>query len=91
MQKVNESPSPMWTLATGRTLRRSAPQARLLRVAHGQLWVTRDGSLRAPAEDLMLQAGDSLALACGEAIVLEALGDSGFEWLEPAPRPGHAC
>ncbi len=85
MLNLNQQFASHWQLASGHTLRRVAGQPRLLRVAQGRLWVTRDGSLQAPAEDVLLKPGDSLALTRGEAVVLEAWGDSAFEWLEPAP------
>lgn len=85
MRVLNQSIAARWQLASGQTLRRVTRQPHLLRVAQGQLWVTRDGSLQAPAEDVLLNPGDSLALQGGEAVVLEAWGDSAFEWLEPAP------
>ena len=74
-----------WHLARGQTLHREAPQARLLRVREGRLWVTRDGRLDAPAIDWVLGRGDELLLRRGEGVVLEAFADSAFEWLEPAP------
>lgn len=85
------STTARWQLARGQALRRVAPGGRLLRVACGRLWVTRDGQPGAPAEDLVLQRGDTLPLAGGEAVVLEAFEDSAFEWLDPAPtRPSAA-
>ncbi len=79
------SNQPRWTLSRGQTLHRVAPQARLLRVRSGQLWVTQDGRLDAPAEDRVLAHGDELLLERGAGVVLEAFEDSAFEWLEPAP------
>ncbi len=88
MHSMNEYTSA-WPLPQGRALRRVMPGPRLLRVARGRLWITRDGSLSQPADDCVISVGEQLALHRGEAVVIEALSDSAMEFLEPAagPRP----
>lgn len=84
MHPVHPS-AAQWPLPRGRTLRHVATGARLLRVAQGRLWITTDGSLQAPAVDCVLDRGQQMALARGEAVVIEAFEDSAIEWLEPGP------
>lgn len=78
-----------WPLPQGQALRRVMAGSRLLRVARGRLWVTRDGSLTRPADDCVLSAGELMSLRPGEGVVIEALADSEMEFLEPvqAPQP----
>jgi Protein of unknown function (DUF2917) len=82
MQAVNRT---NWQLPRGQTLHRVTPQPRLLRVSRGRLWVTRDGRLDAPADDVVLARGEAVLLPRGAGVVLEAFEDASFEWLEPAP------
>lgn len=76
-----------WLLPQGQALRRVVAGSRLLRVARGRLWVTRDGSLTQPADDCVLSAGELMSLRPGEGVVIEALADSEMEFLEPAVAP----
>lgn len=62
----------------------------MLRIAQGRVWLTG----AAPAQDLVLQAGDALAVAVGQHVVLEPWGWPGecnapvlFRWDHVAPQP----
>lgn len=84
MMRSSNQWSACWRLPRGRILRRVAAGERLLRVARGRLWITRDGSLARPAEDCVLAGGQQMVLARGDAVVIEAFEDSELEFLEPA-------
>lgn len=86
MQEANGYRST-WPLPQGQALRRVMQGSRLLRVARGRLWITRDGSPARPADDCVLNAGELMALQRGEGVVIEALSDSEMEFLEPVQRP----
>ncbi len=80
------TPCALWVLAPGEALRLDiGPGERELHVAQGRVWLTRSGTPRAPAEDVWLSAGESLALACGSAWVVEGWGVTQFQLLVP-PR-----
>ncbi len=87
MTSTQEStPSSLWSLACGEALRLSiGPGERELFVAQGRLWLTREGTPQAPAEDVWLTAGESLALDSGSAWVVEGWGRTQFQMLVP-PR-----
>lgn len=74
-----------WPLAAGQALRLEiGPGPRWLGVTHGRLWLTttgRDGEL---PDDVVLEAGQQLALAHGSDWVVEAAwGDTRFQLLVP--------
>lgn len=74
----------------GEALSFKAPQASLLRVTQGRVWVTRDSNAQQASEDLVLGEGASLQLARGERVVLESWSPgqpaaSWFSW-EPVSR-----
>jgi hypothetical protein len=76
-----------WTLPPGRALRlRAAAVSRVVTVASGRLWLTRDERSDAAAPDVWLEAGQSAALAPHEDAVLEAWPLARFAVLE-APAP----
>lgn len=82
-----------WRLAPGRALSLKPRESGVLRIARGRVWL----SGAAPAQDLVLQAGDALAVAVGQHVVLEpwALPGAGdadapvlFQW-DPVAVPPH--
>lgn len=80
------SDSAQWTLPAGEALRLDiGPGARELHVTEGRLWLTREGVAGAPAEDLWLSAGDTIALDSGSEWVIEGWGETHFQLLVP-PR-----
>ena len=78
----------LWALSQGEALSLEiGPGARELAVAKGRVWLTRQGQACAPADDVWLEAGQSVALASGSRVVLEAWPQAAFQLLVP---PG-AC
>jgi hypothetical protein len=78
------TPSALWPLAAGEALRLDiGPGQRELHVTAGRVWLTREGSAQAPAEDIWLAAGDSVTLASGSEWVLEGWGAARFQLLVP--------
>ncbi|WP_271008157.1 DUF2917 domain-containing protein [Paucibacter sp. B51] len=74
----------LWRLAEGEALSfKIGPGARELRVSSGRLWLTQPGRPDAPSEDVWLQAGQSLALASGSQVVIEAWPQADFQLLVP--------
>ncbi|MBT9491459.1 MAG: DUF2917 domain-containing protein [Paucibacter sp.] len=74
----------LWSLAQGEALSLEiGPGARELAVAKGRVWLTRQGKSQAPAEDVWLEAGQSVALASGSRVVLEAWPQAAFQLLVP--------
>ena len=79
-----------WRLASGRALSLKPRELGVLRIAQGRVWLTG----AAPAQDLVLQAGDALAVAVGQHVVLEPWGWAGecdapvlLQWDHVAPQP----
>lgn len=73
-----------WHLAGGRALTLSGgAEARRLAVRGGRVWLTLSGTADAPAQDQWLEAGQSVALAPGQAAVLEGWPAADFELLVP--------
>ncbi len=86
VQQSVEAEAGQWALPAGEAVRLSiGPGPRELHVTQGRLWLTRTGSARAPAEDLWLEAGDTLAMESGSAWVIEGWGATRFQLLVP-PR-----
>ncbi len=74
----------LWALSQGEALSLEiGPGARELAVAKGRVWLTRQGRAQAPAEDVWLEAGQSVALASGSRVVLEAWPQAAFQLLVP--------
>lgn len=74
----------LWQLNAGEALTLPiGPGVRLLRVSEGRLWLTQSGSSQAPAKDVWLQAGESVQLASGSQVVLEAWPRAAFQLLVP--------
>ena len=79
----------LWALDGGEALRLEiGPGVRELHVTEGRLWLTREGTAKAPAEDLWLSAGDSLALDSGSEWVAEGWGVTRFQLLVPPQACG---
>ncbi len=73
-----------WTLEPGEALRMPiGPGLRELHVLQGRLWITRQGKLNAPAEDVWLGAGERVTLPSGSEWVIEGWGDTRFQLLVP--------
>lgn len=89
---AGQSLAGRWTLGAGRALTLQARQAGVLRITQGCVWATfdnawQDGSVR--GGDYFVGQGESLSLAGGETVVMEACDrhdapGAGFSW-EPAP------
>jgi len=80
-----------WKLAAGRAVTLEPREAGVLKVAHGQMWVTQDGPHGGPANDLgdvVLGAGEQVPLREGQRLVIEAWNHHGapayFSW-DPLP------
>lgn len=85
---MNDAQS-VWHLDGGRALTLAGgAEARRLAVASGRVWLTLSGTAEQPAEDKWLEAGDAVALAPGQAAVLEGWPAADFELLVP---PGSAA
>lgn len=67
--------SSCWTLDAGQALTLQSPQAGVLQVARGRLWVTFNHAAQDPSErggDHFLGGGESLHLSRGDTVVMEA-------------------
>ena len=67
--------SSCWTLDAGQALTLQSPQAGVLQVDRGRLWVTFNNAAQDASEragDHFLGGGESLRLARGDAVVMEA-------------------
>ncbi len=92
MQQSSAAPAlpGTWRLAPGRAITLRPREAGILRVAHGQLWVTFDGPHDGPPNDLgdhVLGVGERLRLASGQRLVAEAWDAQApayFSW-DPLP------
>lgn len=86
MSAAHQSSEPLFSVGPGEVRQLRLHDAHQLRVQHGRLWLTLDGSLLAPSEDWVLQAGDSRLLPAGRRVLVEALPlagqrSAGFELL----------
>jgi hypothetical protein len=85
-EQQSTASSALWSVGAGEALRLSiGPGEREVHVAEGRLWLTREGSLESPPEDIWLEAGDSIALESGSQWVAEGWGATRFQLLVP-PR-----
>lgn len=79
-----------WQLASGRAITLRPREGGILRVAHGQLWVTFDGPHTGPRNDLgdhFIGVGEQLRLRPGQRLVAEAWNGGApayFSW-DPLP------
>ncbi len=77
MSHLHQDPQPLFALFSGQARRLRLPQAHQLRLRSGRLWLTLDGRLGAPAEDVLLQAGEAWTVPGQRGVVLEALPSPG--------------
>jgi len=80
MLTTTNSPRGDWLLRAGQVMSHPVRQDETLKVRSGRLWLTTNGELNAPSEDLVLEAGQCLLLPAGQRVVVEALNDSHFDW-----------
>lgn len=79
-----QSQQALWDVAQGEALSLSiGPGARELAVAEGRLWLTLQGSADQPAQDIWLEPGQSVHLASGSRVVVEAWPQARFQLLVP--------
>lgn len=84
MLEKQHSPTAQWAIEGGEALRLEiGPGVRELHVTEGRLWLTREGTAQAPAEDVWLAAGDTLLLESGSQWVAEGWGVTRFQLLVP--------
>jgi hypothetical protein len=77
MHKSQRSVDSIWSLpARIRGRLRVGPGPRVLQVQDGRLWLTTSGNADEAATDLWLEAGESVELADGLEVVMEALAGS---------------
>ncbi len=77
-------PTAAWELPQGQALRLTVgPGPRNLQVLQGRLWLTRQGTAGAAAEDIWLQSGDEMALESGSEWVAEGWPQARFHLLVP--------
>lgn len=71
-----------WQIAPGEAMSLKARKDSVLRVRQGRLWITPDATQALPSEDLVLAPGESLAVAAGQRIVMEAWDGYGatYSW-----------
>ena len=91
-QTADSAEAPwLWSLAPRQARSLAAAAApRWLRVDTGRVWVTERRS-DAPAEDIWLQAGESLALPAGTAWIVEAWPRAQLSLLQAAPALSRAA
>lgn len=79
-----------WKLVAGRALTLKPRETGVLRVAHGNMWVTFDGPHHGPSNNLgdhVIGVGQPLRLAAGQRLVVEPWGPGQtayFSW-DPVP------
>lgn len=67
-------PAGSWVLPAGQAITLDIPDESALRVTQGRVWATLDGPHQGPANDLgdvVLAAGERLALHPGQRLVIE--------------------
>ncbi|MBB5203131.1 quercetin dioxygenase-like cupin family protein [Inhella inkyongensis] len=67
-----------WALQTRQVVNHRVHQAQTLAVQSGRLWLTGAGRLDAPAQDFVLERGQTLRLEPGQSVLIEALQPSDF-------------
>ena len=89
-------PAGSWRLDAGSAISLRDAKAGVLQIAQGRVWATVDGPHRGAANDLgdvVLNAGERLALAAGQGVVIEPwmAGAAWFSWdALPAAHQAHA-
>lgn len=79
-----------WKLVAGRAITLQPSQHGVLRVAHGRLWATFDGPHGGPLNDLgdhVVEVGDTVRVAAGRRVVIEAwtCGHAAYFTWDPVP------
>ena len=84
MQKSQRSGDSTWSLPAqmSQTLH-VGPGARVLQVQEGRLWLTTSGNADEAARDLWLEAGESVELADGLEVVMEAWPAARYQLMVP--------
>jgi hypothetical protein len=78
------SSQALWEISEGEALSLTiGPGQRELSVAEGRLWLTLQGSSERPAQDIWLEPGQSVQLASGSRVVVEAWPAAQFQLLVP--------
>ncbi len=77
MSALHQDQRPLFALFNGQARRLCLGQTHQLRLRSGRLWLTVDGRLGAPAEDVLLQAGEAWTVPGRRAVVVEALPSPG--------------
>nr|WP_297532630.1 DUF2917 domain-containing protein [uncultured Roseateles sp.] len=73
-----------WTLSQGEAMSLPiGPGRRELHVLDGRVWVTQRGDLNLPAQDFWLSAGETLEVASGTELVVEAWPTARFQLMVP--------
>jgi len=79
-----QSSQALWEISEGEALSLTiGPGQRELSVAEGRLWLTLQGSAKQPAQDIWLDPGQSVQLASGSRVVVEAWPAAQFQLLVP--------
>jgi Protein of unknown function (DUF2917) len=79
-QPASHSTQALWTLSPGEALSLEiGPGPRELSVTEGRVWLTQAGRL----DDVWLEQGQSVQLASGSRVVLEAWPSAQFQLLVP--------
>jgi len=79
-----QSQQALWEVTRGEALSLSiGPGPRELAVTEGRLWLTLQGRVDDPAEDIWLAPGQSVKLASGSRVVIEAWPQAQFQLLVP--------
>lgn len=75
-----------WQIEAGQATTLKASHASVLRVRQGRVWVTRDATRHWGSEDIVLAPGESMTVAAGQRIVMEAWDGYGatYTWDEAA-------
>jgi hypothetical protein len=84
MRKSQRSGDSTWSLpAQASTTLRVGPGPRVLQVQEGRLWLTTAGTDDEAATDLWLEAGESVDLADGLVVVMEAWPAARYQLMVP--------
>ena len=84
MRKSQRSGDSIWSLpAQASTTLRVGPGPRVLQVQEGRLWLTTAGTDDEAATDLWLEAGESVDLADGLEVVMEAWPAARYQLMVP--------
>jgi hypothetical protein len=82
--RIMSGSQSLWMLDQGEALSLTiGPGQRELSVAEGRLWLTQQGSAEQPAQDVWLEPGQSVQLASGSKVVVEAWPVAQFQLLVP--------